>query len=147
MTNELEKQFFDTFGIEAKIKYYCPSCNTELEKWLNSDDIYYRCADYPECDYFLDTQSEDFEECLNCLNFKLTYPQITDRILLELICIRCKELISIIKVKGNNLEELKNYILKLCIKDYTFYSKTSDKTYNELADNFKHQVQALFEEG
>lgn len=102
MTNELEKTFFDTFGIDER----------ELE--------------YPD-------------------NFTY-YPEITDHILLELICIRCKELISIIKVKGDNREELKNYILKLCIDDYTFYSKISDKTYNELANNFKHQVRTLFEE-
>ena len=110
MTNEQEKQFFDTFGIEPNCKFvkYC-------------------------------------DDCTKCGCFH--YPRITPEILLELICIRCKELISIIKVKGNNLEELKNHILKLCIEDYTFYSKTLDKTYNELADNFKHQVRTLFEEG
>ena len=119
MTNELEKQFFDTFGIEPKYK----TC------------VFKYCKNKKEYD------------CENCSDREWHYPTITDRILLELICIRCKELISIIKVKGNNLEELKNYILKLCIKDYTFYSKISDKTYNELADNFKHQVCTLFEEG
>jgi hypothetical protein len=113
MTNELEKQFFDTFNIEP-----------------------IGCNDNKNCTGALD--------CTQCSNAK--YPQITDRILLELICIRCKELISIIKVKGDNREELKNYILKLCIEDYTFYSKTSEKTYNELANNFKHQVRTLFEE-
>ena len=125
MTNELEKQFFDTFGIEPKhifrgcklgAKYYAEICD---ETTCNGCDEEIR---------------------------KTEYPTITDRILLELICIRCKELISIIKVKGNNREELKNYILKLCIEDYTFYSKTSEKTYNELANNFKHQVRTLLEE-
>jgi hypothetical protein len=113
MTTEIEKTFFDTFGIEPKLKTFAIKRDEQGE--LTYPPIY-------------------------------EYPQITDSILLELICIRCKELISMIKVKGKNVEELKNYILKLCIEDYTFNSKTSDKTFNELANNFKHQVRTLFEE-
>ena len=56
MTNELEKQFFDTFGIEPKLVI-------SLEDWE-------RCKDLPRAEEL----------------FKY-YPQITDRILLELICI------------------------------------------------------------
>jgi hypothetical protein len=129
MMDELEKQFFDTFGIEAKKQCYYWDCPYSTGNIVN------------------DTAMNE-RDCNSCKNpNKEVYPQITDSILLELICIRCKELISMIKVKGKNVEELKNYILKLCIEDYTFNSKTSDKTYNELADNFKHQVRTLFEEG
>ena len=124
MTNELEKQFFDAFGIEP------------IE--FKSCDVGTFCP-YPEKECGTDT-------CPYYRTYKVDYPAISDSILLELICIRCKELISIIKVKGDNREELKNYILKLCIEDYTFYSKISVKTYNELANNFKHQVRKLFEE-
>ena len=102
MTTEIEKQFFDTFGIE------------EIE------------LDYPD-------------------NFTY-YPEITDRILLELICIANKELIKSRYARGKNTEELKNNILKTFIEDYTFYSKTYLKTYNRLGYNFKHQVQELFKE-
>ena len=121
MTNELEKQFFDTFGIEPRGK----KCTCDVR-------------DFAKCTTYY---------CTSCAKaLEKEYPRITPEILLELICIRCKELISIIKVKGDNREELKNHILKLCIEDYTFYSKISVKTYNELANNFKHQVRTLFEE-
>ena len=60
MTNELEKQFFDTFGIEPKqhIHHCQQGC----------------CKPDKECGY--------------CEHHTISeYPQITDRILLELICI------------------------------------------------------------
>ena len=104
MTNELEKTFFDIFGIEPKTK-------RDKETRLK----------YTE------------------------YPQITDRMLLELICIKNKELISIVQVRGNNLEELKSYILQTWVHWYTYYS--SLPVHKERADNFKRQVRTLFEEG
>lgn len=73
------------------------------------------------------------------------YPQITERILLELICIKNKELISIVQVRGNNLEELKSYILQTWAHWYTYYS--SLPVHKERADNFKRRVRTLFEEG
>lgn len=98
MTNELEKQFFDTFEIEPSTKYdYC---------W----------------------KSEENKDKL--------YPQITDRILLELICILTRwhlderepyEIISI------NMEQLKNQIL-------------SNSLYIAKFHKAKQQVQALFKE-
>ena len=112
MTNELEKLFFDTFGIE---------------KELNTCEIgkYGKCPSPKSC---VDT----------CPNFKSTkfYPQITDRILLELICIDNQENIYKCRPLANNAEELKTYILEEFIRLY------------ELG-LFKrvHQVQALFEEG
>ena len=57
MTNELEKQFFQCFGIEPKIKQQCYHlCNKDLN-------------------------------CKECDEATKIYPQITDSILLELICI------------------------------------------------------------
>lgn len=111
MTNELEKMFFDTFGIEP-----------------------IGCNDNKNCTGALD--------CTQCPNAK--YPQITDRMLLELICIKNKELISIVQVRGNNLEELKSYILQTWAHWYTYYS--SLPVHKERADNFKHQVRTLFED-
>lgn len=61
MTNELEKQFFDTFGIEPKN--------------ISSGECKYKIT--PEfCE----------SNCLDCKNTikEATYPQITDRILLQL---------------------------------------------------------------
>ena len=105
MANELEKQFFDTFGIKQK-----------------TNKVY-----GVQLDYHIDD-----------------YPQITDRMLLELICIKNKELISIVQVRGNNLEELKSYILQTWAHWYTYYS--SLPVHKERADNFKRRVRALFEE-
>ena len=62
MTSELEKQFFDTLGIKAKEYKVCDnlSCGNPCAK----------------C-----------ENCWNYKIYKIEYPEITDRILLELICI------------------------------------------------------------
>ena len=92
MTTDLEKLFFDTFGIEERCEFdkYCDDCKT--------------CGCYH-------------------------YPRITDRILLELICILSNQ-ISYILAKYN-IEELKKDILEYCI------------TY---ADDIKHQVCRLFKE-
>jgi hypothetical protein len=60
MTNELEKQFFDTFGIEPK--------------------------EYKACDSF--PCGNPRANCENCKDYKLyktEYPQISDHILLEII--------------------------------------------------------------
>lgn len=71
MTNELEKQFFDTFRIEPSGKYdYC---------W----------------------KSEENKDKL--------YPQITDHILLELICIANK---AYIDLEGTDIETMKNSLLE-----------------------------------
>ena len=85
MTNELEKQFFDTFGIK---------------KELNTCEIgrFGRCAYAQPC---VDT----------CPNFKSRkfYPQITDRILLGLIVVmtRYTDIIE----GFDSIDELKNFVL------------------------------------
>ena len=97
MTNELEKKFFDTFGIEP-----------------------IGCNDNKNCTGVLD--------CTQCPNAK--YPQITDRILLELIII----LGSICTVFDKNVDDLKENVLKNLI---------------ELSGRYHiyNQVRTLFEEG
>ena len=106
MTNELEKQFFDTFGIEPKLDCKrCGAMNFALGQ----------CAE------------------VKC---EKTYPQITDSILLELICIDNQENVYKCRPLTNNVEELKTYILEEFIR------------LSELG-LFKraHQVRTLFEEG
>ena len=126
MTNELEKQFFDTFGIEPKKQCYYWDCPYSTGNIVNDTPMNER-------------------DCNSCKNpNKEIYPQITDRILLELICIKNKELISIVQVRGNNLEELKSYILQTWAHWYTYYS--SLPVHKERADNFKRRVRALFVE-
>lgn len=108
MTTELEKQFFDTFGIEPKhifrgcklgAKYYAEICD---ETTCNGCDEEIR---------------------------KTEYPTITDRILLELICIVSERRI----LPSCDVNGLKEYVLKeLCTMI--------------MSEEAKHQVRKLFEE-
>ena len=105
MTDKLEKQFFDTFGIEKRKtnKIYIPSTS-------------------------------------ECIGYDLEYPQITDRILLELICI-----VNTYLDEGfwaENLTELKEEVLNNCL----LVVNTTDYGVAGYEEKFKHQVQALFEE-
>lgn len=96
MTNELEKTFFDTFGIEPRTKYdYC---------WKTEE------------------------------NKDKLYPQITDHILLELICILTRWHLDEhepYEITSINTEQLKNQILSNSL-DIAKCVKT------------KQQVQAIF---
>lgn len=117
MTNELEKQFFDTFGIEPK-----------------TNQVYGMQLDY---------HIED-------------YPQITDRILLELIKILSKEFIF---KMFNNFDDDWALMLNTMDKDEQKWFVSCNGFKNALlsllmnvcncsdADNIKHQVRTLFEEG
>lgn len=83
MTTDLEKQFFDTFGIEKT----CPIMNEV--GWCGHD-------------------------CSLCGAYK--YPTITDRILLELICILSVALKpAFVFPKRKTIEEMKKWILQACI--------------------------------
>ena len=100
MTNDLEKQFFDTFGIEP-----------------------IGCNDNKNCTGALD--------CTQCPNAK--YPQITDRILLELIVLHSVWCMP--RLCCFNLEQLKEQLLfDLCL-------------FNCNKSELIHQVRTLFEEG
>ena len=65
MTNEPEKQFFDAFGIEPR--EYCER--------IYQDGCFKNCPLYPV---------RKTDECFKHIE---AYPEITDHILLELICI------------------------------------------------------------
>ena len=101
MTSELQKQFFDTFGIEPKPIY---SGSKLYNPFVTGYD----------------------------------YPTITDRILLELICIW--NLYSISTFIPTNYQNAKEYILE---------QFAHMDTYKFIVDPpiVKHQVRKLFEEG
>ena len=107
MTNELEKTFFDTFGIEP--------------------------IEIPSREY-----DSDGEIC----SYYVEYPQITDRILLELI-----RIIGLITIKYTNEQ------CEICYSDgaISYLGKNlKDAVLNLLISKvsfFKHQVRTLFEEG
>ena len=77
MTNELEKKFFNAFEIKPKYTYLV------TDMFYTSDSHSYGVTKNDLIKYFGDK---------NCGRYKVievhkTYPQITDRILLNLICI------------------------------------------------------------
>ena len=103
MTSKLEKQFFDTFGIDKRVEF--EPCYA-----LNSSTTY--------------------------LTSIKRYPQITDRILLELICILTRWHLDErepYEITSINIEQLKNQIL-------------SNSLYIAKYAKAKHQVRALFGE-
>lgn len=96
MTTDIEKQFFDTFGIEPKPLFSTKNGYTN--------------------DHYI-------------------YPEITDRILLELICILSKyqkDVGSLLEICETDKNSIKEEILDMLI-------------FRDTA--LKKQVQALFEEG
>ena len=105
MTNELEKTFFDTFGIEPITHAVWDSTET---KWKNF---------------------ESWDE----------YPQITDRILLELICILGNTSYFLITDDGLPIDV--DGLKKSVLHSLTLQAKI-DKN-----NVLKHQVRTLFEEG
>lgn len=115
MTTDIEKLFFDTFGIEP-IAYCEHGCNTS--------NLSIKCKDCIYVD-------------------ELKYPQITDRILLELICILSEwrtYLHSSYTIKANNTLNLKQDVLKDFLKLFKWYE------FKKCGKGIKHQVQVLFEE-
>ena len=105
MTTDIERQFFDTFGIAPKLDCKrCGAMNFALGQ----------CAE------------------VDC---EKTYPYITDRILLELICILSKyqkDRGSLLEIDEISLDEIKEEILEMLIYR---------------VDGCKQQVQALFKKG
>lgn len=86
--SEIKRQFYEVFGVEPK--YYC------------GDEYIFEAMLENEC------TDGNLEKCKTCEKVGRTYPQITDRILLNLLCI--------INKYGNivssyNIEKLRDEIL------------------------------------
>lgn len=111
MTSELEKNFFDTFGIEPKSYLVCTSC--------------WDCIDAQPC-----------EQCHYGKLIENEYPKITDRILLELICLTGNTDYFLITSEGVpiDIEGLKDSVLNILIM------------YSKFHKDLKHQIQTLFKE-
>jgi hypothetical protein len=87
MTTDVEKQFFDTFGIGPEIE----SCYHSCTQWLN-------CKQYDEA--------------------ITKYPEITDRILVELICILSgyqRAIGSLLEICETSKDGVKEEILEMLI--------------------------------
>ena len=114
MTNELEKKFFDTFGIEAKKQCYYWDCPYSTGNIVN------------------DTAMNE-RDCNSCKNpDKEIYLQITDRILLGLICI-ANEYENY--PETTNMKNIKERTLRILLRAEKFYDKNhygSDRQYKKL---------------
>ena len=104
--NETERQFFETFEIKPKSYLLCTS------GW--------DCIDAQPC-----------EQCHYGKLIEDEYPQITDRILLELICIANHESVYI-DFEGTDVETLKNSLLG----NFVYFKRIIPK----------RKVQALFKD-
>lgn len=127
MTNELEKQFFETFGIKPYYKYLL------IDKTS-------RCHNEKLCDKtnFIDFVKSGKDYLL--LKVIKYYPQITDRILLELICL-CPGLDDVFFV---DVKILKETLLKSYINIYDYYVNT--EWLSDCGKELKQQVRTLFKE-
>ena len=130
MTNETEKQFFDTFGIEPHIRHWQQYNYAQVENGLKlfperqklADEGYIKIT----CKKLNPTE---FNDCVYWEEYH--YLQITDSILLELICIAHTS--PVITFVSRDVKSLKEEVLMvLC-------NWVNNR-------NIKQQVQALFEE-
>ena len=124
MTTELEKQFFDTFGIEPKKIYLCPHCKTKLSgyTWVGDKQRFECLYSWGEHPYYMGKEVE--EKAI----IDYEYPQIIDIQYLELILIYSR--INNLPICYDTVERFKEAILECFIED---------------SEDYKHQVQAIFE--
>lgn len=100
----IEEEFFKTFGIEPK---YQDTCTVEEKYWSNEE----LANEYGTFDMYMNAKCGNQENCTtecSCAYQKEIYPQITDKILLELICILNS---ANVLIKSECLNDLKNEIL------------------------------------
>ena len=116
---EIEKQFFEAFGIEAKMLCECSFKNLHDYRIDYGSDVCIRMDDYIKnpCD-----------SCELAKQIHPLYPSITDRVLLELICILPPN-----GFFSTNTDDLKIEILTKCLK-------------RERDENIRKQIRALFTE-
>ena len=123
MTTELEQEFFKVFGIEPKWK----------DKRVKNIKTYYT-----------EEQAQYLRETTKNRNIQLCYPEITDRILIELICLLSElekfMITNEYKPFSFNKENLKaNVLLKLA--DWVHWYK-----FKNIEDDIKLQIQQAFKE-
>lgn len=115
MVTKLEKQFFDTFGIKTKYIYYIKDTSTKL--------CYYSATKKDILDYFTNKNHRKYK----VFNVKIEHPQITDHILLELICIANSQNMGF---EGNNIEDIKKDLLD----NFIFFKRD---VYDQIHNLFK----------
>lgn len=107
MTTDLEKQFFDVFEIEPRKVKICRNINHCPKKYKLCND-----------------------DCKHWQVVRTDYPQITDRILLELICIVLNTFQTFEVYRIMDIDSLKEKILKLSML-------AKDDVYSQVQELFK----------
>ena len=133
--NNIEEEFYNAFEIEPKTKYYCPNCKSVLEDWWYGGKYpNYECSNR-FCDYETYELSGEFKS----LYKEDVYPPITDRMLLELICILINTESPITYIKGHkptDINAIKRLTLNGCIKYVDDIKKyINDNLESEFSDN------------
>ena len=127
MGNELEKRFFQCFEIEPR---YEDACTVE-DKYWNNEDL---ANEYGTFDQYMNCKCGNQESCNTECSYayqREVYPDITDRILLELICIASQPDVYI-EIEGKDVETIKNNLLENFIHFKSIIPK--------------HKIRILFEE-
>lgn len=135
MTTELEQEFFKVFGVEPKMLCNCEFKNLYDYRIEYGSDV---------CDY---TESKIKEPCKVCKKAKQKvplYPEITDRKLLQLLCIYndmqgCVETC----ITPCKYEDAKEMILSTLVNERFAMIDCDKGTY---MDVMTKQIQKLFEE-
>ena len=138
MTNELAKQFFKCFGIEPR---YEDACTVEDKYWDNEE----LANEYGTFDQYMNCKCGNQENCTtecSCAYQKEVYPQITDHILLNLICIANQyEYYSI----STNIKNIQAQTLRILIKAKKYLKDTY--SHQGCHNSLVRKVCTLFEEG
>lgn len=131
MTTDIEKQFFDTFGIEPEYENICKLS----EKYLNNEDLTNNRCTWREymksngCAYEIFGFCTD--ECGHVYS-KERYPEITDTHYLKLICIVLNIFQTFEVYRIMDIDSLKEKILKLSIL-------AKDDVYLQVQELFKER--------
>ena len=125
MVTKLEKQFFKTFGIEPNLTLY----NLIKVKGNDTNKYSTRCS----ANYNNESKEETIRrhssngwKVIKCEDI-YTYPQITDHILLKLICIANSQNIGF---EGDNIEDIKKDLLD----NFIFFKRD---VYDQIHNLFK----------
>ena len=148
--NEIEEKFYKCFDIKPK---YYDACTLEDKYWNEQLD-----NQYGTFDSYLSFECPHYDEgCYSTCEYaydKVTYPEITDRILLELICI-VNDLIHYKdketenpetvgnKYFSSDIDSLKEEILFTCLCQKQILRFHPDGNKEE---ELKQRVQSLFTE-
>ena len=138
MTNELEKQFFQCFGIEPR---YEDACTVE-DKYWNNEEL---ANEFGTFDQYMNCKCGNQENCTtecSCAYQREVYPTISDHILLQLICFNNSHYVTLEDlICPKNIETIKESVLRKYIE------RNKEFVDNGYSGFGLDKVRTLFEEG